>query len=68
MSASIVEWVNTSGTGNETHSLSGHEPDGFGSAVSNLSTLVRSEEVARQIKAATGSLTRQLKLLCDETV
>ena len=65
MSTPIVDGVNTSKTSDETHSLSGREPEGFGSAASKSSTAVTPEEVAIQIKAVTDPLTRQLEWLCD---
>ena len=65
MSTQMLEGVNTSETGDETHGLSGHEAEDVGSAFSNSSTPVTSKEVARQIKAATDPLTRQLEWLCD---
>ena len=65
MSTTIVEGVNASETGDETHSLTGHEPEDVGSAIGNARTPVTTEEVARQIKAATDPLTRQLERPCD---
>ena len=59
----ILEGVNASETGDETHSLSGHEPEDVGDAAGVSSTPITSQEVARQIKAATDSLTRQLERL-----
>ena len=61
----IVEGVNTNETSAETHNLSVHEPEDVKSATSKSGTPVTSEEVARQIKAATDSSTRQLEWLCD---
>ena len=64
MSTPIDEGVSIYETGNETHSLTGHEPGDVDSASSSLSTPVTSEEVARQINAATDPLTKQLERLC----
>ena len=52
-------------TGDETHSLTAHEPGDINSAISSLSIPVRSEELAGQIKEATDLLTNQLERLCD---
>ena len=65
MSTPIDEGVNTSETGDETHSLTGREPGEVNNASSRLGTPVTSEEVDRQMKAATNPLTRQLERLCD---
>ena len=65
MSTPIVEGENASGTGDVTHSLSGHEPEDVDSVASNASTPVTSKEVDRQIKTATDPLTRQLERLWD---
>ena len=59
------EKANTSSTGDETHSLDGTEIGDVDSAVTSLSTPIKSEEVARQIRTATDPLTRQLEKLCD---
>ena len=59
------ERVSTKGTGDETHSLTGHEPDDVNSSSSSLSSTVTSEDVVRQIKAATYLLTIQLERLWD---
>ena len=64
MSAPIAEGVNTTGTVDETHNLGSHELEDVSSAASNLSALVTSEKVARQIKAASDRLARQLERLC----
>ena len=48
-----------------THSLDGNEIEDVKSAATSLSTPITSEEVARQIRAATDLLTRQLEKLCD---
>ena len=61
----IVKGANATETADEIHSSSGHEPKDVNSATSNSSSPVRSEEVGRQIKAATDPLTRQLQRLCD---
>ena len=65
MNAPIAEGVNTSGTGDEAHSLGGHELEDVSSAANNSSALITSEKVARQIKAATDPLARQFERLCD---
>ena len=45
MSTLFVESLNTFETGNETHSLSGHEREDVNSATNNLSTPVKSEKI-----------------------
>ena len=65
MSAPNIEEANTGSTGDETHSLDGNEIGDANSAATSLSTPITSEEVARQIRAVTDPLTRQLKKLCD---
>ena len=65
MNTPIVEGVNTSETGDETHSLSGQEREDVNGATNYSSDTVMSKELARQIKATTDSLTRQLERLCD---
>ena len=65
MSSPIVIGVRPNETGDETHSLTGQEPDDVNSCSSGLSTPVTSEEVARQVKAATDPLTKQLERLCE---
>ena len=65
MSTPIVEGLNTSETSDETHSLSGHDPEDFNSGTSKLSFPVISEELVRQVKAATDPLTKQLERFCD---
>ena len=67
MSTPLVKGLNASVTGDETHILSGHEPEDVGSADSNSSSPVTYEEVARQTKAATNPLTRQLEGPCHLT-
>ena len=57
--------MNTSLTGEETHSLDGNEVQDVNSAATGLSVPITSEEVARQIRAATHPLTKQLEKLCD---
>ena len=66
MSAPNLEEVNTSLTGDETHSLGSNEVEDVGNATTGSSIPLTSEEVARQIKAATGPLTKQLKTLCGQ--
>ena len=65
MSDPISERVNTTETGDETRSPTGHESGGVNNDGSYLSSPVTSEEVARQIKAATDPLTKQFERLCD---
>ena len=65
MSAPINEGVNTTETGDETHNLTGHELGGVYSTSSKLSTPVTSENIVRQIKAATGPLNKKLEQLCE---
>ena len=57
--------MNTCLTGEETHSLDGNEVEDFYSAATGLSAPITLEEVARQIRAATDPLTKQLEMLCD---
>ena len=64
MSAPICEEVNTSLTGDDTHSSGSREVEDVGKAANSLSIPV-TLEVARQIKAATDPLTKQLEKLCD---
>ena len=53
--------MNTSLTGENTHCLDGNEVQ-----LATLSLVpITSEEVARQIRAATEPLTKQLEMLCD---
>ena len=65
MSAPNSEEVSTSLTGDETHSLGSHELEDVGKAATSSNTPITSEEVTRQIKAATDPLTKQLEKLCD---
>ena len=65
MSGPNIEEANTSSTGEKTHSLDRIERGDVNSAAFSLSTPVTSEEVARQIRAATDPLTRQLQKLCN---
>ena len=65
MSGPKFEEANTTSTGEETHSLDGNEIGDVNSAATSLSTHITLEEVARQIRAATDPLTRQLEKLCD---
>ena len=57
--------MNTSLTGEETHSLDGSEVEKVNSAATGLNVPMTSEEVARQIRVATDPLTKQLQKLCD---
>ena len=65
MSTLNIEEANASFAGEETHSLDGNEIEDVNSAATSLSTPITSEEVARQIRAATDCLTEQLEKLCD---
>ena len=65
MSGPIIEEANASSASDETHSLDGNEIGDVNSAATSLSTPITSEEVARQIRAATNPLTRQLEKLYD---
>ena len=68
MSAPNSEEVNTSLTGDQTHSTSKLEVEDVGNVSTSSSAPFTSEEVARQNKAATVSLTKQLEKLCDLTM
>ena len=61
MNAPNSEEVNSSLTGGETHSLGSHGVEDDGNAGAGLSILIISEEVARQIKAATDPLENNWK-------
>ena len=65
MSNRVSEGVNTNEARDETHRLSGHEPQDFNSAGGTLSSPVTSKDVARQIKAASDPLAEQLDHLSD---
>ena len=65
MSAPNSQEVNASLTGDETHSSSGREVEDVGNAATSSSAPITSEEVARQIEAATDTLTKQVEKLCD---
>ena len=65
MSAPNTEEVNTSATDDETHIIDSHELENVGNAAGSSSGPVTSEEVARQMRAATDPLIRQLENLCD---
>ena len=65
MSGPNIEEANTSSTADETHSLNGNGIGESNSAATSFSTPITSEEVARQIRAATDPLTKQLEKLCD---
>ena len=62
------EEVNTSLTCDETHSLGSHEVEDVGNAATSSSAPITSEEVARQIEAATDPSTKQLEKLCDRMI
>ena len=65
MSNPIIDGVTTIETNDETHSLTDQELQDVNSAGSSLGTHVTSEEVVRQIKAATDPLSKQIKQQCD---
>ena len=65
MSAPNSEEVNTRLTGDEAHILGSHDVEDVGNATAGWSLSITSEEVARQIKAATDPLTKQLEKLYD---
>ena len=52
-------------TGERTHSLDSNEVEEVNSAGTSLGVPIKLEEVARQIRAATDPLTKQLKKLCE---
>ena len=52
-------------TGKETNSLHGNEVEDVNNAATGLSVPITSEEVARQIRAATDPLRKHLEMLCD---
>ena len=64
MSIPIDEGVSMNENGDETHSPTGQDPMDVNITSSSLSTLVKSEEVAQQIRAVTDPLSKQLELLC----
>ena len=57
--------MNTSLTREETHSLDGNDVEDSNSAATGLSAPIMSEEVARQIRAATDPSAKQLEMLCN---
>ena len=59
MGTPIFKGVCLNDTDDEAHSLTGHEPEDVNSCSNGLSTPVTSEDVSRQIKAATDPLTKQ---------
>ena len=63
MIAPNTEEVNISETGDETHSLGSHELQDVGNFAGNSDAPKTSEEVTRQIKAATYPLAKQLERL-----
>ena len=65
MSDPNTENVNTSGTSDKTHNLDSHALEDTRNAAITSSAAVTSEEVAKQIKAATHPLRKQLKRICD---
>ena len=68
MSAPNSEEVNTRLTSDDTHSLGSLEVEDVGNAAASSSVRITSEEVARQIKAATDPVRKQLEKHCDLTV
>ena len=62
----MSEGVNITETDDETRSLTWQELGYVSNAGSTQNTPVLSEEVARQFKAVTDPLTKQLELHCDE--
>ena len=56
--------MNTSSTGEETHSLDGNQVEAVNNAATGLSASV-TDELARQIRMATDALTKQLEMLCN---
>ena len=60
MNTPNIEEANTSLTGDETHSLHGNEIEDVNNAVTSFRTPFTSEEVARQIRAATDPLLKQM--------
>ena len=60
-----AEEINTSFTGEETHSTDGIKADDANSAATGLSALITSKEVVRQIRAATDTLKKPLEMLCN---
>ena len=65
MSASNTAKVNTSITGDETHSQCSHAVEDVGNVATSSSAPIASEEEVRQIKAAALPLTKQFEKLCD---
>ena len=61
----IAGEMNTNLTGEETHILDSNESKGVNNAATNLSALIMSDKLARQIRAATDPLTKQLEMLFD---
>ena len=60
-----AENMNTSLTGEETHSSGGNEVEDVISTSTGLSVPITSKEVARQIRASPDPLTKQLEMSCD---
>ena len=65
MSSPNIEEANTRSTADETHSLDGNGMGEVNSDATSSSTAITSEEVARQIRAATDPLTKHLEKLRD---
>ena len=65
MSPSNTEEVNTSMTGDVTHSVASHEVVDVGNAAASSNVPISSEKVALQFKVTTDPLTKQLEKLCD---
>ena len=67
MSAPNSEEVNTRLTCDKTHGLGNHDVEDVGNAATSSNVPITSEEVARQIRAATSLLTKRLEKFCDLT-
>ena len=65
MSAPNSGELNTSMTRDEIPSVGSHKVEDVGNAAASSSVPIMSEKVARQVKEATDSLTKQLEKLCD---
>ena len=65
MSAPNSEELNTSRTGDETHSLGSHELEDVNKSAASSSVPITAQEVARQNNSATDPLTKQLEKLCN---
>ena len=61
MTAPNTDEVNTNKTGDEMHSLNSHEVEDVGNVAASSSAHITSREVARQVRAATDPLPKQLQ-------